>query len=451
MDRHKTNNIFFLGIGGIGMSALARYYRKRGAEVYGYDRTQTPLTEELEREGIHIHYTEQIPPLQGKEPDLCIYTPAIAKNNREFQYFEQSDVPLIKRSQALGMLTLDKTCFAVAGTHGKTSVTSMIAHILGGERAVTAFIGGISANCNSNFIDDENSHAIIVEADEYDRSFLSLHPDIAVITSMDADHLDIYGNAEQLQKSFNDFAHQIKTCGFLVTKQQLIPAITASCRVKTYSLDNLQTDYHAENLLIGNEKLHFDLVTPNGIIKNIQFEKMGWHNVENAVAATAVCDLAGVNHAVIKHQLETYKGVKRRFEHIIQQKDFTYIADYAHHPQEIAACINSVRMMHPNKKICGVFQPHLFSRTRDFADAFARSLELLDSVILLDIYPARELPIEGITSKMLLDKINKTEKILLDKENLIDSLKNIKPEILVTMGAGDIDRLADEIKNAFAL
>jgi len=473
--------VYFLGIGGIGMSALARYYRKRGAEVYGYDRTQTPLTEELEREGIHIHYTEQVPPLKDKDPDLCIYTPAIPKTNREFLYFEQSDVPLIKRSQALGMLTLEKTCFAVAGTHGKTSVTSMIANILRGERPVTAFIGGISANCNSNFIDDENSHAIIVEADEYDRSFLSLHPDIAVITSMDSDHLDIYGNEAQLRKSFNDFAHQIKHCGFLVTKPKLASAITASCRVKTYSLNNLDTDYHAENLLVGNEKLHFDLVTPKGIIEDIQFEKTGWHNVENAVAAAAVCDLAGVNHAVIKQQLENYKGVKRRFEYIIHRPDFTYIDDYAHHPQEITACINSVRMMHPNRKICGVFQPHLFSRTRDFADAFARSLELLDSVVLLDIYPARELPIEGVSSKMLLDKINmknttyrhceddspkqseedrllhcvrndgETEKILTDKENLIETLKNIKPEILVTMGAGDIDRLVDKIKTAFAL
>ena len=440
--------IYFLGIGGIGMSALAHYFRRRGAEVHGYDLVPSPLIEELIDEGMHIHFDdnpEWIPP----GVDLCIYTPAIPKTNREFLYFEQSEIPLLKRSQTLGMLAAEKTCFAVAGTHGKTSITSMIAYILHGEQPITAFIGGISVNHNSNLIDDDNAEIMIAEADEYDRSFLSLYPDIAVITAMDSDHLDIYGDEQQLRKSFNEFARQIKPNGFLVTKPELTQAITASCTVKTYSLDNEQADYYIKNLSIGTEKLQFDLVTPKGIIKDVLFEKIGLHNVENAVAAVAVSDLTGVNHTLIKQKLESYKGVKRRFEYIIHRNDFTYIDDYAHHPQEIVACVESVRRMHPNKKICGVFQPHLFSRTRDFADAFARSLELLDNVILLDIYPARELPIEGVDARMLLDKINKTEKFFANKENLIACLKNIKPEILVTMGAGDIDRLVRKIKEAF--
>ena len=492
----QKQTIYFLGIGGIGMSALARYFRSRGAEVYGYDRTPTPLTKELENEGCHIHYTEQIPPFEGGEVNLCIYTPAIPKDNREFLYFQQNNIPLIKRSQALGMLAAEKTCFAVAGTHGKTSVTSMIAHILHGERPLTAFIGGISVNYNSNFIDDDKADIMLVEADEYDRSFLSLHPDIAVITAMDSDHLDIYGDERQLQKSFDEFAHQINPNGFLVTKSELVSKISASCGIKTYSLDNPQSDYYIQNLIIDtgiphrhcegdspkqssenqssgllryarndvitptpppkegaggrlNSVLQFDLVTPNGTIRDISISKIGLHNVENAVAAAAVCDLAGVNPSIIKQQLESYKGVKRRFEYIIQRNDFTYIDDYAHHPQEIAACIASIKMMYPNKKICGVFQPHLFSRTRDFADDFARNLEALDTVILLDIYPARELPIEGVNSQLLLDKIKKEKKMLVKKENLIECLKNIQPEILVTMGAGDIDRLVMEIKNAF--
>ncbi|MCL2130891.1 MAG: UDP-N-acetylmuramate--L-alanine ligase [Lentimicrobiaceae bacterium] len=443
--------VYFLGIGGIGMSALARYYRKRGAEVYGYDRTQSPLTEELESEGIHIHYEERVPPLESGKVDLCIYTPAIPKTNREFLYFEQSGIPFIKRSQALGMIANDKICFAVAGTHGKTSITSILAHIFHENRPITAFIGGISNNYNTNFIDNEKAYTVIVEADEFDRSFLSLEPDFAVITAIDADHLDIYGNKQQLQKSFNEFASRINPAGFLVTKPQLARTIAARCKVKTYSLNNPQTDYHIKKLRIGDKKLCFDLVTPHIIIKDILFEKIGLHNLENAVAAAAICDLEGIGHTTIKRQLESYKGVKRRFEYIIQREDFIYIDDYAHHPQEITACVKSIRTMYPNKKLCGVFQPHLFSRTRDFADDFARSLELLDTVVLLDIYPARELPIEGVDSQMLLDKIKKTEKILVNKENLIANLKNINPEILVTMGAGDIDRLVDKIKNAFTL
>ena len=348
------------------------------------------------------------------------------------------------------MLARGKSCYAVAGTHGKTSVTATIAHILHGDSPITAFIGGISANYNSNFIDDVHADTVIVEADEYDRSFLSLFPDIAVITAMDSDHLDIYGDEQQLRKSFNDFANQINRNGFLVTKPELVSAITAPCTVKTYSLDNPKTDYHTKNLSIGAEKLQFDLVTPKGIIENVLFEKIGLHNVENAVAAAAVCDLTNANHRLIKQKLESYKGVKRRFEYIIHRNDFTYIDDYAHHPQEIRACIASIRSMHPDKKLCGIFQPHLFSRTRYFADDFARSLQQLDTVILLDIYPARELPIEGVDSEMLLNKIDKKEKMLIKKENLIACLKNINPEILVTMGAGDIDRLVNDIKTAFS-
>jgi len=440
--------VYFLGIGGIGMSALARYYHRRGAEVYGYDREPTPLTDELMDDGMHIHFEEN-PEAIPSDIDRCIYTPAIPETNSEFVHFQQKGVKLIKRAEVLGEIAADKTCYAVAGTHGKTSITSMITHIMRVERPITSFIGGISVNYNTNLIDIINSETVIVEADEYDRSFMNFHPDIAVVTAMDADHLDIYGDEKQMRKSFDEFARQIKPGGFLVTKPELMHEFTSSCAVVTYSLDNPEADYFMKNMGTMKGRMRFDLITPQRVIRNILFEKTGLHNVENAVAAAAVCDLAGADPNTIRQQLKTYKGVRRRFEYIISNDDFIFIDDYAHHPLEIKACIEAVRSMHPDKKVCGVFQPHLFSRTRDFADDFARSLELLDTVVLLDIYPAREQPIEGVDSQMLLDKINKTEKFLVNKENLMDCLKNIQPEILVTMGAGDIDRLVDKIKCAF--
>ena len=441
--------IYFLGIGGIGMSALARYYHRRGAEIHGYDRVPSPLTNKLIDEGMYIHF-EDNPDEIPSDIDLCIYTPAVPMDNREFLYFKQSGIRFVKRSQVLGEIAAGKTCYAVAGTHGKTSITAMLAHIMRGQRPITAFIGGISANYNTNLIDVANAQTMLVEADEFDRSFLSLEPDIAVITAIDPDHLDIYGTTQQLYQSFNEFVQRIKPNGVLLLKSDLISTITPSCAVRTYSLDDTSADYHVRNLYTHKpDKMQFDFVTPLGLIQNMNLEKIGMHNLENAVAAAAVCHLAGVEPNSIRQPLKTYKGVKRRFEYIINRPDFVYIDDYAHHPQEIKACVESVRKMHPDKKVCGVFQPHLFSRTRDLADGFARSLELLDTVVLLDIYPAREQPIKGVDSKMLLNKINKTEKFLVGRDNLIDCLKNIKPEIIVTMGAGDIDRLVMKIKYAF--
>jgi len=438
-------SIYFLGIGGIGMSALARYFHKQGYTVLGYDKTPSPLTDKLIEEGIPVHFEENTS-LIPENLSMAVYTPAIPKDNVEYRFLEKMGILFLKRSQLLGLLTKDKTTFAVAGTHGKTSTTAIAAHILRKEKMITAFIGGISTNCNSNLIYTKFSDIILVEADEFDRSFLTLSPDIAVITAIDADHLDVYEDKKGLIQSFNDFAGNIKKGGTLITKKTLLQHIHTESNVKTYGINSDESDYYAANIHIKNGKQYFDIVTPSGRIEKIPLAVGGLHNIENAVAATAIADIAGVSRETINHQLTSYKGVKRRFEYIVRTKHHIYIDDYAHHPQEINACIASAKMLHPNKKICGIFQPHLYSRTRDFADEFAKSLEELDHIILLDIYPARELPIEGVNSEMLLNKINKSEKILLKKEQLIDYLKTINFEVLITMGAGDIDRLVNEVK-----
>jgi UDP-N-acetylmuramate--alanine ligase len=444
----QTKNIYFLGIGGIGMSALARYFYKQGYAVYGYDKTPSPLTDKLINEGIKIHFEENIS-LIPEDLSMAVYTPAIPKDNAEYKFLEKSGILFLKRSQLLGLITKDKITFAVAGTHGKTSTTATAAYILQKDKLITAFIGGITTNNNSNLIYNKFSDIMLVEADEYDRSFLTLQPDIAVITAIDADHLDIYDDKKSLIKSFNDFAGNIKKGGTLITKKSLLEHIQTEANIKTYSVNSEQADYYAKNIRIKNGKQYFDAVTPHGIIEKISFAIDGLHNIENAIAAIAMADIAEVSHQTIKHQLTSYKGVKRRFEYVIRRKKIVYIDDYAHHPQEIEACIASAKMMYPNKKICGIFQPHLYSRTRDFADDFAQSLEELDHIILLDIYPARELPIEGVSSEMLLEKINKSNKILLKKEEIIPYLKTINIEVLLTMGAGDIDRLVNDIKKIF--
>jgi len=441
-------SIYFLGIGGIGMSALARYFHKQGITVSGYDKTPTPLTSELMAEGIPVHFDDNIAKIPN-DVTMVVYTPAVPKTNEEYLYLEKSGIPFLKRSQVLGQLTQGKKTCAVAGTHGKTSITAITAHLLTSSKKITAFIGGIALNFDSNFVNDGDD-MMLVEADEYDRSFLNLHPDIAIITAIDADHLDIYGDDTALVRSFNDFANNIKEGGTLITKKPLLEKINTKAAIKTYSMEEDGSDYHAKNIYILNKRYYFDIVTPQGVIADISFGGAGKHNVENAVAAAAMADIAGIDPQVIKQQLSSYSGVKRRFEYVINRNDFVYIDDYAHHPEEIKACIASAKMMHPNKKICGIFQPHLYTRTRDFADAFARSLEELDHVILMDIYPARELPIEGVTSKMLLKKINKTDKILVNGEQLLQYLEIIQPEVLITMGAGDIDRMVSEIKKIFS-
>ena len=441
------NCIYFLGIGGIGMSALARYFKSFGISVYGYDKTRTPLIDELLNEGIKIHFEENCDILP-KNIDLVIYTPAIPLSHKELIYFKENKFNLKKRAEVLGQITEQFKTIAIAGTHGKTTITSIISHILScANIPITSFIGGISKNINSNMLINKESKYIIVEADEYDRSFLTLHPDIAVISAMDADHLDIYKSKIYLDESFKLFAKQIKENGLLIHKSGLNLSNQKGKTRLTYHLKE-KSDLFVSNISINKGKYIFDI---SGIynISNIELGLPGLHNVENALAAIAVVKSIGIDDIVIKEALSTYQGVKRRFDYIINTEKFVYIDDYAHHPAEIKACILSIRDLFPNKKITGIFQPHLFTRTRDFADEFASSLELLDNLLLLDIYPARELPIDGINSQMLFNKIKLTNKQLVTKAEILTKLEAIKPEILLTMGAGDIDQLVKVIKQNY--
>ncbi len=452
MDRFK--NIYFLGIGGIGMSALARYFLLEGANITGYDRTPSDLTDALIREGMQIHFRDDIS-LIPENVDLVIYTPAIPNDHKEFLFLRQNGTLMKKRSEVLGMITSDAETIAVAGTHGKTTISTMIAHILETSGMnFTAFLGGISKNYQTNFLHKGSStdakKRIVVEADEYDRSFLTLYPDYAVITSVDADHLDIYQNKNLLRESFCEFTCQIKKNGHLVVKKDLAlePDNKNGFAIHPYGMNS--GEYCAENVQIKNGKYLFDLHHVDAkIITEISLGLPGFFNVENAVAAAAIADLMGIPAAKIKEALESYQGVRRRFDYQIRRDDFVFIDDYAHHPAEIKACIDAVKRLYPGEKITGVFQPHLFSRTRDFADEFAVSLGMLDNLILLEIYPAREIPLPGVDAKMLLDKVQLHNKKICTKEELIPELMKNKPKILITMGAGDIDRLVDPINEAF--
>lgn len=430
------------------MSALARYFNEKGTAVSGYDKTPTPLTKQLINEGMNIHFEENIN-LIPSDIDLVIYTPAVPRYNKEFQYFYNNNFEIKKRSEILGSITKNYFTIAVAGTHGKTTISALVTHVLKySGLKVTALIGGISKNYNSNFINTPNSDIIVVEADEYDRSFLTLCPDIAVITSMDADHLDIYGTKEALIKSFYLFAKQIKPNGKLIIKQGLSFPEKLKTKTISYSLKN-KAQLYVQNIKIRNNKYFFDLIYNDKIIKDILSGVPGKYNIENSVAAFAVCLLMGLDEEEIKKAFKTYNGVERRFDYRINKNDFVFIDDYAHHPNELKAFITSVKELYTNKKITGIFQPHLYSRTRDFADEFAKSLELLDEVILLEIYPAREKPIKGINSKMLLNKINNKNKHLYSKTELINKLKNKNIEILLTLGAGDIGQLVKPIERMF--
>jgi UDP-N-acetylmuramate--alanine ligase len=448
MDLKKIHTLYFLGIGGIGMSALARYFNSLGVKIFGYDKTQTILTKELEQEGMIIHYEENISALP-ENIDVVVYTPAIPKEHKEFLYFKSQNVKMIKRSEMLSIVTQDTFTIAVSGTHGKTSITSMIAHILICDgKKVNAFVGGIMKNYNSNLIISKDADYTVVEADEFDRSFLTLNPDIAVISSMDADHLDIYGTKENLQESFFLFANKIKSDGSLLIKGNLKFEEEVKSKTYRYSLDN-DSDFFASDFKIEKGKFIFSINAGTEIIDHIAFGLPGRHNAENAIAAAAVALLLKIDIPTIKHALETYQGVQRRFDYRINTNDLVYIDDYAHHPEELKACISSVKELYSDKKICGIFQPHLYSRTRDFADEFAKSLELLDDLILLEIYPARELPIEGITSEMLLGKVKIKNKLVCKKEELLDILKKKKLEVLLTLGAGDIDQFVLPIESYF--
>lgn len=450
------NYVFFLGIGGIGMSALARYFKSAGKVVSGYDKTPTLLTAALQSEGIAVSFEDEISKLPSFVTDttlskatLIIYTPAIPKDHKQYNHILNKGIQLVKRSVVLGWLTQDCFTIAVAGTHGKTTTATIITHILKSAGVnCTAFLGGISANYNSNFIAGDFSNdkkpVMIVEADEFDRSFLTLHPDIAVITSMDADHLDIYGEKKELEDSYRMFAAQVKPGGKLIAKAGL-PLDKA--RVTADYANIIPAAYYTTRVEVVQHQYQFDISTPGGNFKNWSLGMPGRHNIENAMAAIAVGFSMGINEARIKEALQSFKGVKRRFEYHIISDNCTFIDDYAHHPEELRAAISSVKELYAGKRITGVFQPHLYSRTRDFADGFAQSLSLLDALLLLDIYPAREKPIEGVNSQMLLDKVSISDKQLCSKENLLVIIKSKHPEVLLTLGAGDIDQLVQPIKN----
>jgi UDP-N-acetylmuramate--alanine ligase len=457
----NCKTVYFLGIGGIGMSALARYFQRIGARVYGYDRNPSELTRELQAEGMFIHFEENIG-LIPEEMDLVVYTPAIPRDHKELKYLMDRKVPVKKRSEVLGMILLDYTTLAIAGTHGKTTTSAMVTHILKTAGVdVLAFLGGISKNYSANFIAppaipwnngkaDQPQIFAVAEADEFDRSFLQLFPKVAVITSMDEDHLDIYKNSTSLKKAFQEFASQVQSGGTLIYKKGL-PLKSREdhgVKTKTYSMKP-GSDYFPDKIRRVNDHFAFDLVTPSNIYREVVLGLPGRFNLENAVAASAMALETGIGETAIREALQSFKGVVRRFDYHIRRDDMIYIDDYAHHPQEISACVRAVQEIYPGKKITGVFQPHLYSRTRDFLDSFARSLELLDELILLEIYPARENPIPGITSKALLDKVQMEKKMLCSNESFLDELKKIQPEVLLTMGAGDIDQWTEKITNLF--
>lgn len=447
-----TNNIktyYFLGIGGIGMSALARYFKQTGNNVSGYDRTPTPLTKQLEAEGIPVHYTADIN-LIPTNVDLVIYTPAIPSDNEEYVYILNNNIPLKKRAQVLGEISANKKCIAVAGSHGKTSTSGMIAYILSKSSiGCSAFLGGIAKNFDSNVIINPQSEYVVVEADEYDRSFHQLYPTYSVITATDPDHLDIYQTHENLLDAFKQYGNQTQRGGKLFLKQNIELEIDENIATERYSIDDINSDYYAWNIRIYKGNYFFDLHTPNHVYYDIELIGAPLYNIENAVAACAVALSCGVTEYELRHALKTFTGIKRRFDYRIKTDDFVFIDDYAHHPQEISTVINSLKALYPNKRIVGIFQPHLYSRTRDFAQEFADSLLPLDEIILLDIYPARELPIPGISSKTILHKINKMSKYLCGKEELVDVLIALAPQVLITLGAGNIDALVPQIEEAF--
>ena len=445
MNLNNIYNVYFIGIGGIGMSALARYFVANGKKVAGYDKTKTDITEALEDLGIKVHFEDSVSYLDdsflNSDTTLVVYTPAVPKGHKELVYFQNNDYQVLKRSAILGEITKNTFCLAVAGTHGKTTTTSILGHLLKEcNIEVTAFLGGISENYNSNLILN-GTKVTVVEADEFDRSFLTLSPDMACITSMDADHLDIYGEAEELTKSFVEFSKKLKPNGKLFVKNGLpLDGIT-------YGIED-DSDYSVQNIKIINGSYEFDVKTPTQTLKNFKFNLPGRHNLSNALIALAMSVEYGIPQQQLATALASYKGVKRRFTYQIKTDDLVFIDDYAHHPEEINAVHQAVREMYPDKKVLAIFQPHLFSRTRDFADDFGKSLSQFDEILLLDIYPARELPIEGITSEWLLTKIKNPNKKLISKTELISAIKESNAQVILTIGAGDIGEEVKHIKYA---
>ena len=437
-------NVYFIGIGGIGMSAIARYYNTKGYKVSGYDKTPSPLTHALESEGIDVHYTDDISYIPTDiENTLVVYTPAIPKDMGELVYVQEKGYRVIKRSRTLGEIAQGQRCMAVAGTHGKTTTSTLLSHLFTASGAgCSAFLGGISKNYDSNLLIHEND-VIVAEADEFDRSFLQLFPEVAVITSMDADHLDIYGDEAHIRQAFKDFASQVS--GTVIVKKGLdITESDTKATIKTYAYGDSSADFYAEPTADG----HFNLHYPGGVIEDCVVGIPGWVNIENGVAASAIALTYGIAPEKIKEALASFSGVKRRFDMQVKYDDLVYLDDYAHHPNEIAAAISSTRERYPDFRYTAIFQPHLYTRTRDFAPEFAEALSNVDRLILLDIYPARELPIPGVTSEIIFDAVTAPEKVLMKKDELLDWMKEQTldgKELFMTLGAGDIDRLVGPI------
>jgi len=451
----KMNEVYFIGIGGIGMSAIARFFHAGGVKVSGYDKTPTVLTKELKASGIKVHYEENVE-LVPKKVDLVVYTPAIPAEHKELVYYQTNGYKVVKRSDVLQIISESSFNICIAGTHGKTTITTMVAHLLRDSGfGSNAFLGGIAVNYGTNFWSSERN-VCVIEADEYDRSFLKLSPDLAIITAMDADHLDIYGTAEAMEEAFIDFSKRVKPEGLLVRQFGLKRGKELKAdRHLTYSLQNESADVYAANIRMMNGSYEFDVMMKDNILENVRLNMGGMHNVENAVAAITVASSLGIENDKIKAAIENFRGVKRRFEYVIRNERLVFIDDYAHHPEELRALINGAKTLFKQKKCTVIFQPHLYSRTRDLAEGFAQVLDLADEVILLPVYPARELPIEGVSSEMVLDKMMNEHKRVLKKEELISwiqqdyarTLNKEFGEVLITAGAGDIDMLVEPMKS----
>ena len=436
------NHIYFIGIGGIGMSAIARYYNTKGFKVSGYDKTPSPLTEALENEGIEVHYEDNIDYVpKNVEDTLVVYTPAIPKDMGELVYVQEHGYRVIKRSRMLGEITKGQRCMAVAGTHGKTTTSTLTSHLFTASGAgCSAFLGGISKNYNSNLLINSND-VVVAEADEFDRSFLQLFPEIAVITSMDADHLDIYGDEAHIREAFKAFAGQVS--GTLIAKHGLdITPEDTKAQIKTYSFGNPEADFYAEAL---EEAGHFNLHYPEGVIEDCVVGIPGWVNIENGVAASAIALTYGIDPQEIKKALASFSGVKRRFDLQVKNEKHIYIDDYAHHPEEISAALSSIRKAYPTMKLTAAFQPHLYTRTKDFAEDFAKALSAVDKLILLEIYPAREEPIPRVTSEIIFKDVTAPEKVLIRRDEFMNYMEKEEVELFVTLGAGDIDRFVEPI------
>ena len=446
MEIKDIKRVYFLGVGGIGMSALARYFNERDVAVSGYDKTETVLTKKLSDEGIKIHYEDNVEFID-KTAELVVYTPAIPKDHKELNYFLKNNYNVVKRSEVLGAITNNSYSICVAGTHGKTTTSTMVAHILRHSGyGCNAFLGGIAVNYNSNFWSNEKN-VCVVEADEYDRSFLKLSPDVAIISSMDPDHLDIYGTAENMEQAFIDFSARIKSGGLLLSKYGLKRTDDLKAHEHlTFHLHNENASVYAANVKIMNGSYRFDVLMQYWELRDVVLNMGGLHNIENMIAAISVAHYLEIDNDKIKEAVAAFMGVKRRFEYIVKNDEQVMVDDYAHHPAELTALLSGAKKLFPDKKCTVIFQPHLYSRTNDFADGFAESLDLADEVILLPIYPARELPMEGVNSEMILNRMKNKNKMGLSKSELAEWIKNNKTELLITAGAGDIDTLVEPIK-----